>query len=48
LKGEGKCESNSDLMIHGEVSASKAENVKDLNKALNEALKDVSPASCRF
>ena len=49
LKGAGKCESNSDLMIEGEVSASKAENVKDLNKALNEgALKDVSPASYRF
>ena len=49
LKGEGKFDSKSDLMIEGEVSASKAENVKDLSKALNEgALKDVSPASYRF
>lgn len=49
LKGEGKFDSKSDLMIEGEVSASKAENVKDLNKALNEgALKDVSPGSYRF
>jgi thiol-disulfide isomerase/thioredoxin len=49
LKGEGKFDSKSDLMIEGEVSASKAENVKDLTKALNEgALKDVSPGSYRF
>ena len=49
LKGEGKFDSKSDLMIEGEVSASKAENVNDLTKALNEgALKDVSPASYRF
>ncbi len=36
-------------MIAGEVSSSKAENVKNLNKALNDGpLNDVSPASYKI
>ena len=49
MKEQGECEASSDLIISGEVSSSKAENVKNLSKALNEgALNDVSPASYRF
>ena len=49
MKGKGEYETISTLSITGEVAGEKAENVKSLNKALNEgALKDVSPASYDF
>ncbi len=46
LQEAGACQVNHELSLQGEVSASKAENVEKLNKALNTgAFKDVSPAS---
>ncbi len=46
LQDQGNCDIEYQLSIEGEVSASKAGNVENLNKALNSgALKDVAPAS---
>ena len=49
LSGEGQCQNDETLLLTGEVSAEKGDDVEKLRKALKEGgLKNVNPKSFEF